>query len=152
MFNISLWWRTSKSCWRQKTRNCTCWHNPRMIHNLIYSRSTCRIIIKNFLNKIASVIRNLYSVWKIVIIHSNSSISSLYIVSFKWWLSNNKCVNNDTNRPNIYFIWMSLFSFENLWSNIIWSTTYSTFSLTIVFELCGKTEVTDFYFHLIIQE
>ena len=123
-----------------------------MIHNLIYSRSTCRIIIKNFLNKITSVIRNLYSVRKIVIIHSNSTISCLNIISFKWWFSNNKGVNYYTDRPNINFIRMSLFSFENLWSNIIWCTTNSTFTFTIVFKLCGKTEITDLYFHLIIQE
>lgn len=152
MFNISLRWWTGKSCWRQKTRNSTCRLNPRMIHNLIYSRSSCRIIIKNFLNKIASVIRNLYSVRKIVIIHSNSSISGLNVISFKWWFSNNKGVNNHTDRPNIHFIRMSLFSFKNLWSDIIWSTTYRTFTFTIIFELCGKTEVTNFYFHLIIQE
>jgi len=123
-----------------------------MIHNLIYSRSTCGIIIENFLNKIASVIRNLYSVREIIIIHSNSTISCLNIVSFKWWFSDNKGVNYYTDRPNINFIRMSLFSFENLWSDIIWCTTNSTFTFTIIFELCGKTEVTDFYFHLIIQE
>ena len=123
-----------------------------MIHNLIYGRSTCRIIIKNFLNKIASVIRNLYSVGKIVIIHSNSTISCLNIISFKWWFSNNKGVNYDTNRPNINLIRMTLFSFKNLWSDIIRCTTNSTFTFTIIFEFCGKTEVTDFYFHLIIKE
>lgn len=123
-----------------------------MIHNLIYGRSTCRIIIENFLNKITSVIRNLDGVREIVIVHPNSTISCLNIISFKWWLSNNKGVNDHTDRPNINFIRMSLFPFKNLWSDIIWCTTNSSFTFAIIFELCGKTEVSYFYFHLIIQE
>jgi len=90
--------------------------------------------------------------WEAVLSESDFFVSSLHIVSFKWWLSDDEGVNNNTERPNIYLIRVTLFALEHLWGNIVGRTTNRSLSLTVELKLGGESEIANFDFHLVVQE
>lgn len=90
--------------------------------------------------------------WEWIRIHSNFFISSLDIWGFKGWLSNEKCVDNNSQTPNIDFIRMTSSSIKNFWSDIIGCTTNSSLFFSIEFKFSSKTKISKFNFHFIIQE
>jgi len=47
---------------------------------------------------------------------------------------------------------MTLLSLQNLWSDIVWSTTNSSLSFTVELELSCQSEISNFYLHFVIQE
>ena len=61
-----------------------------------------------------------------------------------------KCIKNDSEGPNVYFVRMTLFPFQDLWCNIVGCSTDCSFALTVKLELGCKTEITDFDFHLVV--
>lgn len=71
--------------------------------------------------------------------------------SFKWRFSNQLCINNNSDWPNINFIRVT-FSLKNFRRNIIWSTANCFLFFLIVLQSGGKTKVTKFDFHVFIEE
>lgn len=47
---------------------------------------------------------------------------------------------------------MTLFAFKNLGCDIIWGTTNRPFSLSVKFELGCETKISNFDFHLVVEE
>lgn len=47
---------------------------------------------------------------------------------------------------------MTLLAFKDLRSDVIRSSTDCSFPLAVEFELCGESEISDFDFHLIVEE
>lgn len=123
-----------------------------MRHNLVDRWSSGRVVVQNFSNEVPGRLTNSYLFWERVAIHSDSLIGSLNVIGFKWWLTDDEGVNDDTKRPDINLIRMSLLSFENLGGNIVGSTTDGSLPFTIKLELGGKTEITYLDFHFVVEE
>lgn len=81
----------------------------------------------------------------------NLFIGCFDLRSFKWRLSDELRINNDSDWPDINFIWMA-FIFKNLRSNVVWSTADGLLLLPFIFEAGGQTEIAQFDFHIFIQE
>jgi len=47
---------------------------------------------------------------------------------------------------------MALLSFQDFWSDIVRCTTNGSFSSSVKFELGGETKISNFDFHLIVEE
>ena len=62
-----------------------------------------------------------------------------------------KKVHDDSNRPDINFIRMSL-SFKNFRGNVVGSSTYSFLLLLVVFKSGGQSEISKFDFHVFVEE
>lgn len=68
------------------------------------------------------------------------------------YLPNKKRVNDNSKRPHINFIGMSIFSFEDFRRNIIGRTTNGFLLFTFEFNLRGKAKITKLENHVITKE
>ena len=123
-----------------------------MSQNLINRWSLGRVIRQNSLDNISSIVRNLHVVREIVVVHPDSLVSGLHIVSLEWRLADDERVNDDSEGPNIDLVRVTLLAFEDLRSNVVWSTTDGSFALSVELEFSGETEITNLHLHLVVQE
>lgn len=91
-------------------------------------------------------------VWEVVSVHADALIGGLDVRRLEGGLANNKRVDDDANRPDIDLIGVALLAFEDFRSDIIWRAANSALALTVELELSGETKVTNFNFHLVIEE
>lgn len=68
------------------------------------------------------------------------------------YLSNNESIDDDSKRPYVNLIGMTGLAFEDFWSNVVWCAANRVFFLSVEFEFCSETKVTEFNFHFIVEE
>ena len=137
LVDISLGRRTGESRGRQQTRNGSSIVNPAMRHDLVDGRSFGWVIVKNSFDKILGRLCDVHGFWESIVVHSDSFVGCLNVIGLKRWLTNDQGVDDDSKRPNIYLIRMSLLSFKHLRSNIIRCTANSPFPLSIKLKFGG---------------
>jgi hypothetical protein len=123
-----------------------------MVQYLVNGWSPRWIIVQDPLNKVSCLISDGNSLWELIVVHPNLLVSCLNIIGLKWRFTNDQSVNDDSQRPNVYFIRVTLLSLKYLGSNIVGSTADSPLSLTIELKLGGKTEISNLDLHLVIKE
>ena len=89
--------------------------------------------------------------WKAITACFDFFVGSLDLGCLEWRFSDKESVNNDSNRPDINFIRMSL-AFENLRGYVVGSSAYSFLLFLVVFETSGQAEVTELDFHIFVEE
>jgi len=82
-----------------------------VLQDLVEIRPELRVTIQNFLNQITRLVRNVHVLWKSVVVLLDASISSFHIRCLERRLANNQCVNNDTQRPNVHLVRMTIPAF-----------------------------------------
>ncbi len=80
------------------------------------------------------------------------SVSVLDFLRLEWWASIKHGVENYSDSPVVDFIAMTTFSIQNLWCQIVWSSTDSSLSLTLEENLSSKSEITNLETHLLCEE
>lgn len=123
-----------------------------MAEDLIDSGALGRIVVQNLGDEVARRICYSYVFGEVVSVHANALISGLDIAGLKWRLSNNQRVDNDTDRPDVNLIGVTLFALEHFGRNIVGCAADGSLSFTIELQLCCQTEIADFHFHLVIYE
>lgn len=108
-----------------------------MSEDFVYSGSSSWIIGKNSLDQILSVLRDLNIFRERIIVHSNPFVSSFDVIRLKWRFANDQSVDDDTEGPDINLVRMSLLTFQDLWGDIIWSTTNGSFAFSVKLKLGG---------------
>ena len=91
-------------------------------------------------------------VWEIISVHANALVGGLNIRSFEGGLSDDECVDDYTDGPNVYLIGMTLLAFKHFWCNVIGCSANGSLALTIELKFGSQTEVTNLYFHFVVQE
>ena len=82
-----------------------------VIEDLVNTRSLCRVIVQDFSYQISCRVRNGHILRERIGIHTNSLVSGLNITCFKGWLTDDQGIDDDTERPHVYFVGMTLLSF-----------------------------------------
>ena len=126
--------------------------DPLMHHDVVNSRTLGRVSVKNFGNEVAGIVTDRHIFREAVGVHSNALICSLNIACLKGRLADDQSVNNDTDRPDIDLIGVTLLALKHLRSDIVRSTANGALALSVELEFRGETEVTDLDFHLVVQE
>ena len=72
-----------------------------MIHNVVYCGSLGWVIVQDLCDEVASVICDANLLREVIRVHTNSFVSGLHIRGLEGRLANDKCVNNDSDRPDI---------------------------------------------------
>ena len=75
--------------------------NPLMIHNVVNCGTLGRVIVQDLGDEVASVICDANLLREVIRVHTNSFVGGLDIGGLEGRLANDKCVNNDTDRPDI---------------------------------------------------
>ena len=125
---------------------------PFVSHEIIDRGSLCRVVIENLSDQVTSAVRDLDIIRESVGVHSNSLISRFDVRSLKGRLADNQRIDDDTDRPNVDFVRVTLFAFQHFGRNIVRGTADGTLALTIELEFRGQTEITDFDLHFVVQE
>lgn len=89
---------------------------------------------------------------KLIVVLSDSSVGGLNVISFEGRLSDNEGVDDDSERPDVDFVRVTLLSFQYFRSDIVRGTTDSSLPLTIKFKFGSKTKISEFDLHLVIKE
>ena len=77
-----------------------------------------------------------------VVAHSNFPVGAFDIIGFEGRFSYEEGVDDDSQRPKINLIGMSIFVLKDLRSDVIRCTANCSFALTFVLELGCQPEVT----------
>lgn len=120
--------------------------------NVVNRWSLSRVVVQDLRDEIASCIRDADVVRESISVHTDSLVSRLDVGSLKGRLTNDECVNDDSDRPNIDLVGMTLLTLEHFGSDVVWCTTDSTLPLTIELELRGQTKITNLNLHLVVKE
>lgn len=110
------------------------------------------IVVQDLRDQVPRSIRNGDVLREVVGVHANPLVGGLDVGSLEGWLSDNESIKDDTDRPNIYLITVSLLAFKNLWRDIVGSTADGSLALPIKLEFGRQTEISDLDFHLIVEE
>lgn len=152
MANVSRTRRAGQSRCGQQARHLVSTVDPLVPLDIINARSLSRVIIENTRDQISSLGGDLCVVWEAVLVTSDSLIGCLNVVSFKWRLSNDQGVNNNSQRPDVHLVGMALFALKNFWRDIIGSTANCPFTLSVELKLSGQTKITHLDLHLVVKE
>ena len=125
---------------------------PFVSHEIIDRGSLCRVVIENLRDQVASAVCDLDIIRESVGVHSNSLVCRLYVRSLKGRLADNQRIDDDTDRPNVDFVRVTLFTFQHFGRNIVRGTTDGTLALTIELEFRCQTEITDLHLHFVVEE
>lgn len=82
----------------------------------------------------------------------DSAICRFDISRFKGRLADYQSVDDDSQRPDVDFIRMARPSFQDLRCDVVWRTANSSLFLPVEIEFCGKTEVSKFDLHFLVDE
>jgi hypothetical protein len=126
--------------------------DPWVLEDFINCWSLGRIVVQDPGDEVLCLVGNGDSLRELIVVHSDFLVSSLNIVGLEWRFTDDQSVDDDSERPDIDLVRVTLLSLENLWSNIIWSTTDGSLSLSIELKFGGKTEITYLDFHLVVEE
>ena len=126
--------------------------DPRVVKDLVNGWSLAWVVVQDLSDQISGLVCDADIFREIVSIHPDSSVSSFDIRGLKGRFTDNKCVNYDTNRPDVDLVGVTLLSFQDLWSNVVWSSTNGSLTLSIEFEFGCKSEISNFDFHFVIEE
>lgn len=122
-----------------------------MLQNLFKTESASWINDKYTIDKIFRSKRNLNMSWKNITIILDILIGLLHSIVFKRRFSKHQSIHNDSYRPNINLIRVSLF-LKYLRCNVVGSTTYSLFHISLSFYSRWQSKITYFCIHLIVYK
>ena len=123
-----------------------------VLHNLVQVGSSLRISRQDSSNQIASSIRNVDMIRERVTILTNTPVRGFDIGGLERRFSYDQGVDNDTQRPNIYFIGMTTFALKYFWCDVIGSAADCSLLFTIEIEFSRQSEIAQFDFHFIVKE
>ena len=126
--------------------------DPLMLENFVHSGSLAWVVIEDLCDDVTGGVGDGHLVREIIGVHTDALVGCLHIGRLEGRFADNQRVDYDTNRPDVDFIRVALLSFKNFWSDVVWCTTDCPFALAIELKLRRKTEVTNFHFHLVIEE
>lgn len=122
-----------------------------VVKNLREAESPCRVHDQYPTDEILGSHRYLNVRGEYVSITLDVLISLLYCVVLKGWFAKEECIHDDSDRPNIYLVRMSLL-LEDLWSNIVGSTTDCFLDVPFVANARGQPEVAYLGVHLVVDK
>lgn len=123
-----------------------------MLEDFINCWSLGRVVVQDPGDEVLCLVGNGDSLRELIVVHSDFLVSGLNIVGLEWRFTDDQSVDDDSERPDIDLVRVTLLSLENLWSNIIWSTTDGSLSLSVELKFGGQTEITYLDFHLVVEE
>ena len=126
--------------------------DPIVHHDVIDSGTLGRVIVQDLRDQVTSAIRDGHVVGEVVRIHTNSLVSRLNVRRLKGRLTDDKCVNDDADGPDIDLVRVTLLAFKHLRSDVVRSTTDGSLALAIELQLGSETEITDFDLHFVVKE
>ena len=126
--------------------------DPLVHHDVVDCWSLGRVIIQDLRDDVTSGVRDTHTVWEIVGVHTDSLVGSLHIRCLEGRLTNNKRVNDDSDRPDVDLVGVTLLALEHLGSDVVGSTANGTLPLSIELKLGGETKITDLDLHLVVEE
>ena len=144
--------RAGQSGGRQQSGDGSLVVDPLVRQDLVNRGSLGGIIIQNASNEVTRGVSNGDIFREIVSVHTNALIGGLDIGCFEGRLSNDQGVNDNTERPDIDFIRVTLLALEDFGSNIVGGSANSSLALSVKLQFCGKTEITNFDLHFIVKE
>ena len=103
-----------------------------------------------------------------IFVGPDTFVSFFESLSLEWRFSNQKCVQNTPDGPNVYFIAMSFFG-QDFRSDIIGRSAQSALAFAFKVFFCGQSKITEFdleieklcaylewmrkfYLHVIVEE
>ena len=143
-------WRTGQERLWQVLGDLPTMVDELVLHDLIKIWSAWGITAQDSLNQITSGIRNADVLRKTIADLLDPPVRGLHISCLEGRFSNDESVNNYSKRPDIDLIGVSTLSLQNLWRNIVWSSTDSSFFLSIEIEFRCKSKISQLYLHLVI--
>lgn len=87
-----------------------------------------------------------------VAVFLDSVVGGLHISGFEGRLPNNQCVNDNTERPNVYLVRVTRLALKHLWRNVVRCAANRAFPLSFEVNLGCKAEVSDLDLHLLVDE
>ena len=126
--------------------------DPLVAHDVVNGRSLRRVIVQNLRDQVASAVSDCHVLREVVGVHSDPLVRRLNIRRLKRRLSDDQCVNNDTNRPDINLVRVTLLALQHLGCDIVRSTANGSLALTVKLEFCRQTEITDLHLHFVVKE
>lgn len=87
-----------------------------------------------------------------VIVLLDPTVRRLDVGCLERWLADDQCINDDSKRPNVNLIGVSVAALEHLGSNVVRRAANCPLFLTVEVEFSSQAEVTKLDLHLVIQE
>ena len=126
--------------------------DPLVAHDIVNGRSLRRVVVQNLRDQVTSAVGDCHVLREVVGVHSDSLVRRLHIRCLKRRLSNDKCVDNDANRPDIDLVRVTLLALQHFGCDIVRGTANGTLALTVKLEFCRQTEITDLHLHFVVKE
>ena len=79
-------------------------------------------------------------------------VGLLHLLRLERWATMQHGIENDTDRPEVNFIAVSIGSVEHFWCKIIWSSANCSFTLTLVENLRSKSKISNLESHSLCEE
>lgn len=89
--------------------------------------------------------------WERVVTSFDLLVGGLDFWGFKWRLADKLSVNDDSHRPDVDLIRMSL-SLQNFWSDIVGRAANGLLLFLVELQPSSQSEVTKFDFHVLVQK
>ena len=126
--------------------------DPIVFHYIVNCGTLGWVIVKDLRDEVAGTVCDGDVLREVIRVHSDSLVGRLDVRGLEGGLANNQSVDNDSDRPDVDFVRVTLLALKHFWCNIVGCTTDGTLALTVELKLSGKTEIANFNLHLVVKE
>ena len=84
---------------------------PRVRQNFVDVGATAGVVAQDFGDQVSGGVGNLNRLRKRVVVHTNTLVCGLYVVSFKGRLANDERIDDDAEGPDVDLVGVALLAF-----------------------------------------
>lgn len=121
-------------------------------HDLVKVGPALRITVEDACDEVACRIAYIDVVGKGVAVLFDSSVRGFHVGRLEGRFANNQCVDNDPERPDIDFVRVAGFAFEDFGGDVVGRAANRSLLLTVKVKLGRQTEIAQFDLHLVVKK
>ncbi len=121
-----------------------------VLKNLGHGWTRARIGLKQTIDQILGLRADLVRRNGILVLF-DLGVRVLQAAGLKRWLSDQQCVQNTTQRPNVHLVRVALLV-EDLGRDVVRRAAQSLFAFALEIDACGQAKVADLELHVVVEE